>query len=216
MEKYKTKFILTSVVCLLPLILSVILYDQLPQQVAVHWDQAGVANNYVPKALAAFGLPFFCLGIHCISFFMRRQDPKAANTSAAIGKFIDWLIPLMSLILLPVTLFIAIGVEIPIPLLVSVMVGGIFIVVGNYLPKSRQNYTIGIRLPWTLTDPDNWNKTHRLAGYLWIIGGFVMIVIAFMATKLRPSVGVPLVLLLVLLLSGIPAIYSYVMYHRKR
>ena len=59
---------------------------------------------------------------------------------------------------------IGMGKDIPISTVVTMIVGIVFVVSGNYLPKSRQNYTIGIKLPWTLADVDNWNKTHRLAG----------------------------------------------------
>ena len=62
-----------------------------------------------------------------------------------------------------------------------VFVGLIFIVIGNYLPKCRHNYTVGIRLPWTLDDEDNWNHTHRFAGYVWIIAGVVTLLSVFLS-----------------------------------
>ena len=63
------------------------------------------------------------------------------------------------------------------------IVGIVFVVSGNYLPKSRQNYTIGIKLPWTLADVDNWNKTHRLAGALWIAAGIFVLVRPFLPIR---------------------------------
>lgn len=62
-----------------------------------------------------------------------------------------------------------------------VFVGLIFIVIGNYLPKCRHNYTVGIRLPWTLDNEDNWNHTHRFAGYVWIIAGVVTLLSVFLS-----------------------------------
>ena len=56
--------------------------------------------------------------------------------------------------------------------------GLLFVVIGNYLPKARRNYTIGIRLPWTLANEENWNRTHRIGGFLWVIGGILMIIMA--------------------------------------
>lgn len=64
-------------------------------------------------------------------------------------------------------------------LVVNILVGAVFIIVGNYLPKNKQNYSVGIKLPWTLDDEENWNKTNRLSGYLFIISGFVFIVNVF-------------------------------------
>jgi uncharacterized membrane protein len=57
----------------------------------------------------------------------------------------------------------------------ELFVGMILIVIGNYMPKARQNYTIGIRLPWTLANEENWNRTHRIAGYLWLISGILVV-----------------------------------------
>ena len=47
------------------------------------------------------------------------------------------------------------------------------------MPKCRQNYTMGIKLPWTLADEDNWNRTHRMAGYVWTAGGILMLIVGF-------------------------------------
>lgn len=199
--------------CLLPMILSAALYSRLPAQIAVHWDSAGNPDGYAHKAFAAFGLPLLLLGIHLITLLSIRNDPKRANASAAIKKAAMWIIPVMSLIITPVTLFIALGINIPISLIVPALVGLLFILLGNYLPKCRQNYTIGIRLPWTLHDADNWNKTHRLAGYLFIAGGIVIIAGTFLSLGSRlwgmASMG------LLLLLAVIPMIYSFVLYKRS-
>ena len=86
-----------------------------------------------------------------------------------------------------------------------------FIVIGNYLPKARQNYTIGIKIPWTLSDEDNWNRTHRLAGYLWMIGGIFLIIGA-----LTGFVKINLVLAIILLMILVPCIYSGVLYNRRK
>jgi uncharacterized membrane protein len=52
--------------------------------------------------------------------------------------------------------------------------GVLFIFIGNWLPKCKQTYTLGIRLPWTLADEDNWNRTHRFAGPVWVVCGLVV------------------------------------------
>ena len=59
-------------------------------------------------------------------------------------------------------------------------VGLLFMLIGNYMPKCKQNYTTGITVPWTLHSQENWNRTHRLAGWVWIIGGVAMIVNSFL------------------------------------
>lgn len=202
-------FIWSSVVCLLPIILSVVLYTDLPERIAIHWNGAGVPDNFVPKPLAAFGLPLLFLAVNLISKTLRGNDPNLANTSVVMQIFIDWIPPVLSLILVPVTLFIAMGANIPISFLVSVLLGGILLVCGNYLPKSRQNYTIGIKLPWTLKSADNWNKTHRMAGFLYMLGGVAILVGAFV---FRQNAYWSIIVAIVITIA--PIFYSYRLYKR--
>ena len=84
-----------------------------------------------------------------------------------------------------------------------------FAILGNFLPKLRQNYTIGIKLPWTLASEENWNKTHRLAGYLWVVCGLI-ILFGTMAGLLS-KVGAVAVFMIMLL---VPSVYSFV-FHLK-
>ncbi len=210
----RTILILTSLVCILPLIMSLVVYQDLPDQIAIHWDGSGNPDNFAPKALAAFGLPFLFLGINLFSKLVLYNDPKRAYTSQAMQIFATWLPPLLSVVAIPITLLIALGSPIPITLVFPVIIGLVLIVAGNYLPKNRQNYTLGIKLPWTLNDPDNWNKTHRLAGYLYILAGLIMIGGAFMSRGFRTINGVSLTVVLVIVVFIAPRLYSYLLYKR--
>jgi uncharacterized membrane protein len=204
--------VLSSVVCLLPIILSLAIYSELPEKIAIHWDSTGNPDNYAPKALAAFGLPILFMFINIYVNFYLHNSPKRANASTAVTSITTWFVPFLSLVLMPITLFIAMGVNIPIFLIGSMLTGIVLILFGNYLPKSRQNYVIGIKLPWTLNNADNWNKTHRMAGYLWIIGGIALIVGSFLLYE-KLVWGI-LSLAIIALLIIIPRVYSYSLYKR--
>lgn len=206
------QLIITTIVCLLPLVLSLVLYSRLPEQIAVHWDSVGNPNGYLPKALAAFGLPVFLAVINVMLIFFVSNDPKKENTPRFVMGLLFWLIPVMSLILMPITLFISIGANIPITLIVPIFVGIVFIVLGNYMPKVKQNYTMGIRLPWTLSDTDNWNKTNRFAGYMFIISGIIIILSAFIITKHAIWYTISIVLLILVTTT----LYSYLLYRKKQ
>ena len=82
-------------------------------------------------------------------------------------------------------------------------------VIGNLLPKCKRNYTIGIKVPWALKDDENWNKTHRLAGKLWVLGGAVMVVTAVFGNYI-------IFFGIVLLMCVVPTIYSYLYYRKKQ
>ncbi|MDL2232930.1 DUF1648 domain-containing protein [Ruminococcaceae bacterium OttesenSCG-928-L11] len=208
---------MTSLLCLVPMIFSALVYSRLPDQIAIHWNAAGEADNYVSKAIAAFGLPILFLLINLLLTKMRmRGDPEnEAQTRAKAGwQIYVWTAPVLSVILVPVTLLIAMGAEIPMDLFASLLVGLVLVVCGNYLPKSRKNGFMGIKLPWTLSDETNWNKTHRLAGYLYIAGGVLLIICNFLLSNTIARLSVTGVVVVALIL--IPILYSYTLYTRGK
>jgi uncharacterized membrane protein len=124
----------------------------------------------------------------------------------AIGK---WSIPAVCIFLMPVTIFYALGRNVNVATIVPIFVGLVFIAIGNYLPKCRQNYTVGIKLPWTLASEENWRRTHRFAGITFIFSGILMVAAGIWPIGFSGAItGV-----LVLTLLG-PAVYSYSLYKR--
>lgn len=208
-KKNKSVLILTTLLCLLPIILSVTLYDRLPDRLAIHWDAAGNPDNYASKAVAAFVLPLMLAVMNVIVNVALNHDPKRMNAAPALRMFGYWSIPVLSCILTPVTLFKAMGADIPIDTFVPALVGLLFVIIGNYLPKSKQNYTVGIKLPWTLNSQDNWNRTHRFAGYVWMVGGLLLMAVAFLDIQ-----GIYVTLPIIVLIVFVPAIYSFSLYKR--
>ena len=120
-----------------------------------------------------------------------------------------WFCPAVSLLGGAVTLGTGLGYEMHISTVVPVFVGLLFLILGNYLPKIRQNRTMGIKLPWTLQSEENWTRTHRLSGFLWVLCGLVMIPLSLLRLWSGWLFGA---LLAVMVL--IPAVYSYAL-HRK-
>jgi len=201
--------IITTVICFLPIILSLMLYEQLPDQIAVHWDIAGNPDNYASKAFAAFGMPVMMAAINVITHLGLNSDPKQANSSVVLKQLGKWTVPVLTIVLMPVTLFIAMGYNIPIHVVTPAFVGVVIIICGNYLPKCKQNYTVGIKLPWTLNNEENWNKTHHLAGFVWIIGGICLVLGTFLNFN-----KLPILLVILAALVGIPTVYSYLLYKK--
>lgn len=200
--------LLTTIICLLPIVLALIVYDRLPAQLAIHFDFAGKPDNYLPKNVAVFGLPAFMAAINWYSHFRLNNDPKNEMASTTLKQFTKWLIPIGSVIVIPITLFIAMGSPIPISIIATSMTGVIIVICGNYLPKCKRNYTLGIKLPWTLDNEDNWNKTHRFAGFVWVLGGILFTISAFFSFAYA-MIGI------VVLLMVLPPIYSYLTYKNQ-
>lgn len=198
--------------CLLPMALGLYLYPQLPAQIPSHWGFDGTVNDYMGKATMVFGMPLFMTAMTIFVMFMVEQDPKKRNQAPAMKAISLWTCPVLSLLLVPISLFIAMGYDLPVAQIVCTFVGLLFVIIGNYLPKSKQNFTMGIRLPWTLNSEENWNRTHRLAGISWVAGGFLMVISAlFIGQSAAFHVVFTLTLLLFTL---VPMGYSYWLYRK--
>ena len=202
--------VIGTLLCLVPMALGLALYPLLPDQVPTHWDWQGNVNGYMPKLAVVVGLPLFFAALNGLMHFSLRADPKRANIIGNIRLVIRWTMPVLSVLVLSYTYLWALGWrKIPMEKFIPVLVGLLIMGVGNYLPKCRQNYTSGIKLPWTLYDEDNWNRTHRMAGRLWMVGGAGILISAFWG-------GSTLLLIMVGMMILVPVIYSYSLYRQKQ
>ena len=209
MKANKKELLLTSLVCLLPLLAGVALYPRLPETMATHWGFDGTADGWAPRGMAVFGLPLLILALHLVCSYAESRDTKRKNVNPVLRTVMLWICPAMSLLGSALTLGTGLGYEMHISTVVPVFVGLLFLILGNYLPKIRQNRTVGIKLPWTLQSEENWTRTHRLSGFLWVLCGLVMIPLSLLRLWSGWLFGA---LLAVMVL--IPAIYSYAL-HRK-
>ncbi len=209
LKKYKSTIIITSLITLLPIIAGLVLWNRLPAEIATHFGTDNQPNGYSSKAFAVFGLPLVILGIHLISILATNADPKKQNISGKAINVVLWIIPLLSLILMGMTYAYALGNKIKIGFIVIMLLGVLFILLGNYMPKTGQNYTFGMRLSWALDDDENWNKTHRLAGKIMVAGGVIICATAIFES---PWIFFPVVIAIV----TVPVIYSYRLYKNKK
>lgn len=209
MKENRMKIIITSLITLAPILIGVLFWDRLPDQIATHFSQGNVPDGWSSKPMAVFGLPLILVALHLFCIFITLNDPKKKNIGRKILPIIFWMIPIISLLVNSATYGIALGLKIDIELIVSLLLGLLFIIFGNYMSKIRQNYTVGIRLPWTLSSEDNWDKTHRLAGKLWIVGGVLVLFNIFLKWT-GFLIGILLVIVFV------PMVYSYALYWKAR
>ena len=118
-----------------------------------------------------------------------------------------WIIPVIGILVPAFMYFSALGTAVRIDILLPILFGLLFVAIGNYMPKCRQSYTIGIKLPWTLASEENWNRTHRLAGWIWAWGGIILMVLGFFRIYAFLIAGASVMVLL-------PIVYSYVLYRK--
>lgn len=211
MKTNKTLLTVTSTVTLFPILWGLIIWSQLPNQIPIHFNVAGQANNFQSKVLAVFGLPVFLLLVHLFVIFVIRRDPKNSAMNEKMVRVIYWLTPIVSLSISYLIYSKALGSTTNPSVFVSALLGLIFVIMGNYMPKLKVNHTVGVRLPWTLQSEDNWHKTHRLAGKLWVIGGLILLLEAGL------QFAVPYVLgIVILTIVLIPILYSYQLSRKNR
>ena len=195
---------------LLPFVISACFYTRLPEQVPTQWNMENEISSYSSRAMAAWGIPAFMFVMAIVLQFSLSTDPRKENInrSGEMKIIAKWLIAILAVACQLVIVLSAVGIPMNVSLVMRVPVAVMIILMGNYMPKCKQNYVMGIKTPWALNDEENWNKTHRLGGYVWIIGGVIMLVDSFL--------NIPYLSFAVLMVLGVvPFAYSYMLYRKK-
>lgn len=204
---YKTVILLSAV----SILLTLYLYPNLPTQIPIHFDYTGQPDNFGPRAFTLFTASLPLIGIVLFKA-LPKLDPKseAYQLHAKAYDIFIVLVLFLFIIFHWISIFVALGFELPIYKVIPIGIGILFIILGNYMPQIRPNYTYGIRLPWTLANENNWRATHRIGGYCYILSGIFFIIIGFVP---------PSFLLLCILLAFIcvfwPMFYSYLYFKRQ-
>ena len=214
MKKYKKLIIATTLITLLPIILGLILWNQLPDTIATHWGADGQADGWSSKTFAIIGLPLILTAIHLFTVLFTLNDPRRKNIHTKPLMLVFWIVPVTSLIMNGTVFLTAMGADVDVSVICFVLIGILFIVLGNYMPKLQQNYTVGIKIPWTLNSAENWNRTHRLGGKLFIIGGILMILGGFSGSLLGEEGTLILIFGSIILCAIVPCIYSFWLFRK--
>ena len=201
--KYK-KLLWPTVIGLLPILMGLAVYSKLPEKMPIHWGLDGEPNGYATRLAGILILPLIMVGVNVIVQFSLETAPK---TNLKLKKLMLWLLPILSVIFQSLTLSEALGYHLDIALITMVTVGIIFILLGNYIPKTSQNRVAGFRFPMTLSNPDNWQKTNRLGGMMLVISGIIMILGGVISTW-YPIVAVLTFIVILFLIILVPLCYS--------
>ena len=169
--------------------------------------ETGGESGYSSKAFAVFGLPLILLAVHLVCVVATNIDPKSKDINKKIFRVLLWICPLVSLFVSTVIYGYSLGYDFDMSYLCGILIGVLYLVLGNFLPTVKPNYTIGFRISWALCDPENWYRTHRFGGKCMVIGGIIMIVTA-------PFQNMWILIALILVPCILPVIYSY-LYYRK-
>ena len=183
---------------LLPALIGLVLWSTNPQTVFP------LAVLFTPVLLA------LTLAL-CLHLTDKLEKDREKNKK--VNSIVIWIIPVLSNVTFWISYAIMVRhMDLPIMRIMAWLLAAMYLVLGNYMPKCRPNNTIGIRVKWTFSSEENWNATHRLAGPSYMICGFLMIPVSFLPEK----TAMPLLLILLLLGSIIPLVYSYIFYKKQQ
>lgn len=206
--------IVPVIIVAVSLILSVIFFLNFPERVPTHWNFAGEVDNYSSRATAAFGIPALLVLMHFMFLFLPAIDPKQERYVQFARVYHIFRAVIMAMLLL---IYIAVGLsglgyQVPIIVITPVLVGILFIILGNYFGKLKMNWFVGIKNPWTLSSETVWNKTHRMGGKIFMLAGLVL-----MLEPLMPAVWrLPVFIFFILLIVFATFIYSYLLYRQEQ
>ena len=183
--KNKKAILLMWIVSLLPFVLVAIAWPYLPERIPGHWGLNGQIDRYDAPAtlwlMCAIG-PLLSLGMQ----FLPRLDPKRENYEKfqPYYDFFGPLVPLLLLLCIAVTLSESLWPgRINVARAIGLMVGVLFLIIGNMMGKVKTNWFMGFRTPWALSDPDVWNKTQRLGGWTFFLSGLSALVLSLLAPE---------------------------------
>jgi uncharacterized membrane protein len=170
--------------------------------IPVHWNAMGEVDGVASPLLAILML---------IIPKLETRQKNLAQSHKLLA--VSWLGTTLFLTVLHFAIgLIGLGYDVPIMALIYLGVGLLFMAVGNMFGKSHSNYHVGIRTPWTLASDVVWDKTHRLAGRLWVLAGLV---IAISGLILPPQIATVLVIITALTASLAPVFASYIFWRKK-
>lgn len=191
-----------------------VLYARLPVSIPIHWDSAGAADGWAAKpwAFLLASSPVLATALVRIAAAV---DPRYSNIKAREGTFVVVVVSVAALAasLHLITIVTALGLLVGTDLrLVPLAAGLAFVAIGNVMPRLKWNYTVGIRLPWTLADEGVWRATHRFGGVAFVLAGLATAATAFMPERAARFVGGGAILSCVAATTA----YSYAVHRSRR
>jgi uncharacterized membrane protein len=195
-------------IVLMPFVYLAFIWNTLPEKVPTHWNYKGEVDHWGDK-FSLIGLVFMMpVLIYVLLLVIPKIDPKK-RIALMGGKYYQlkfFLVLCMSLLALYI-IYITQNQSFSGPNLSYILIGVIFMVLGNYFKVVQPNYFIGIRTPWTLENNEVWKLTHILAGKLWFIGGLLIVLGGLIFENNSFTIGF---LSLIAILAIVPVLYSYI------
>ncbi len=209
---FKKELPLLTIV-LLPFAYIFYIWNKLPQEIPIHWNLKGEVDRYGEKIEILLIPILLPLLIYIIFSVIPKIDPK--KKLEKMGNKLRTLKFLLTTIMSALALFIIYSIQSKSstsPNIIFLIVGVLYVVLGNYFKTIKANYFIGIRTPWTLESETVWKEIHLLGGKLWLIGGLLVIISALV---LDEKMNTAVFSIITIIITIIPAAYSFLLFKRE-
>jgi uncharacterized membrane protein len=201
-------------IVLLPFIYLAYIWNNLPEQVPMHWNLNGEIDDWGSKN-SLIGMTFLLPVLtYVLLMVVPKIDPKK-RIEAMGGKYYQFkfiLVTFMSALAL-VIMYISNNQKLSNPSMIVILLGILFVFLGNYFKVIKQNYFIGIKTPWTLESEEVWKLTHLLAGKMWVIGGIVIVICSLVIPE---NLNFYFFIGITLVISIVPTVYSYLIFKKLK
>ena len=211
MKKYRLSMILGSIVTLLPMIAGLILWDQLPKTIPVHWGVSESAEVMAGPWFIVLLFPLILLAVQWMMIWISFRDARTKQQNPKALNIVFWIIPVISVFSSCTIYAGALGGGVQLLRFTPLLMGVLFLVIGNTMPKITPNFYLGIKTPWTFYTEENWHATHRFCGKITVLCGLLAMCGVFFPVKLFPvTLTIPIVLM-----TSAAFLYPY-LYYRKQ
>lgn len=212
--KWKWQDTLIVMLGLLSLGYALLNYGSLPDQLPAQFSITGKVNTYWSKGSVIVLFSFMGLIFPLMMQFIRNIDPKGENYNKFPGayKMVRLTVAVICDAALVLSVSSGLDEHFAAGKWATVILGLLLAVIGNFLPQIRDNYFTGVRTPWTLHDPAVWRRTHRFSGRMWVIGGLLIALAAFMPATLSICMIITALVIMIIL----PTVYSWLISRRVK
>lgn len=200
-------FVFSLCLFVIPFVVDLVFYNQLPANIPTHFDVNNQVNGTLSKFVGLFGVLGFCFILHVLCCFMTLKDPKKCNIPDFIMRILFMICPIVGMSVNFISIYFALGHSMDVALWMNLLVSLLIIVLGNYLPKVKRNYVVGVKTSWALNSDENWNRSNRFGGYCMVLAG-----IFYFVASLFGNMSIGIVVLIVACIC--PTVYSYLLFKR--
>lgn len=189
-------------------------WSNLPNKVPIHWNLKGEIDRYGDKSELILIPILLPLLTYLIFLIVPKIDPK--NKLNKMGNKLNTIKFLTTAFMSILALFIIYSAKnqtFTNPNYIVLLIGSLYLILGNYFKTIKANYFIGIRNPWTLENETVWKETHKLGGKMWFIGGLLIIISSLI---LENQLNFTILLIITSIITIVPVVYSYLKFQNLK